>query len=76
MTKAEFMYAYRVLVQTSYKWASDKPPQLEGLMCSVATTLNTQKTTWVWDAPMSKQAWKECGGKDAMTLKALRALPN
>jgi len=37
--------------------------------------LTTERTTWIWDGPASKFAWKAIGCKGKITLKGLRALP-
>ena len=74
MTKAKFIAAYRERIVATYAWATNTG-QLNDLMASVDVTLRSDRTTWVWDGPMSKAVWKALGGKGKMTLKALRALP-
>lgn len=79
-TKHAFIAAYRKRVVETYgegtpdPWAAD-PERLERFMQSVTMTVMTKATTWAWDSPLSRQAWRDIGCKGKITLKGIKALP-
>lgn len=73
MTKNDFLRAYEAEVLKAYAWATDTDRRHK-FMLSVRATLRGPATTWSFDGPATREAWRAIGGKGKPTLKALRAL--